>query len=94
MNANHIRRVGAVYCGKLCYDVAQERNQRPTPERQQDQPTPTPSEVASTALKVAVTSGLMTVTSGFESWDDVLEQARGSTVNLYLWGGPQPSMSS
>lgn len=24
---------------------------------------------------------------GFDSWDDVLEQARGQTVNWYFWGG-------
>lgn len=24
---------------------------------------------------------------GFESWDDVVEQARGQTVNWYMWGG-------
>jgi putative spermidine/putrescine transport system substrate-binding protein len=24
---------------------------------------------------------------GFDSWEDVLEQARGTTVNWYMWGG-------
>ena len=24
---------------------------------------------------------------GFESWEDMLAQARGTTVNRYLWGG-------
>jgi putative spermidine/putrescine transport system substrate-binding protein len=29
----------------------------------------------------------MTGPPGFESWNDVLEQARGTTVNWYMWGG-------
>ncbi len=29
----------------------------------------------------------MTVPPGFESWNDVLEQARGTTLNWYMWGG-------
>ncbi|MEQ8675404.1 MAG: ABC transporter substrate-binding protein [Aggregatilineales bacterium] len=30
---------------------------------------------------------MMEAPPGFESWDDVVEQARGGTVNWYLWGG-------
>jgi len=29
----------------------------------------------------------MTAPPGFESWNDVLEQARGTTLNWYMWGG-------
>lgn len=30
---------------------------------------------------------MMDAPPGFESWDDVVEQADGSTVNWYMWGG-------
>lgn len=48
---------------------------------------PTPPEAIPTQPDRTDASALIAAPPGFESWNDVLEQARGTTVNWYMWGG-------
>jgi putative spermidine/putrescine transport system substrate-binding protein len=48
---------------------------------------PAPPEAVSTRPDRTEASAPTTAPPGFESWNDVLEQARGTTVNWYMWGG-------
>lgn len=50
-------------------------------------PTPTPSTSQTAQADPTPTVAVVPAAPGFESWEDVLAQARGSTVNWYLWGG-------
>ena len=47
--------------------------------------TPTPRVVPTSAQPTAVS--LVPPPPGFKSWQDVLTQSRGTTVNWYMWGG-------
>ena len=51
------------------------------------QSTPTPAESVQKQPDRADASDATFAPPGFESWADVLEQARGSTVNWHMWGG-------
>lgn len=48
-------------------------------------PTDTTAPAAPTATEAAMTVG--GVPQGFASWDDVVKQASGQTLNWYMWGG-------
>ena len=48
---------------------------------------PTPPEAIPTQPDRKGASAPTTAPPGFENWNDVLEQARNTTVNWYMWGG-------
>ena len=48
---------------------------------------PTPTLAPPTRLPQDETVTTVEAPPDFDSWEDVLEQARGTTVNWYLWGG-------
>jgi putative spermidine/putrescine transport system substrate-binding protein len=48
---------------------------------------PTPTLAPPTQAAQTVPTAAVRAPPGFRNWEDVLEQARGTTVNWYMWGG-------